>query len=93
MAKWKYTIRWGKELREAIEAEDTAMVAKCLICCYRELLNEMSDEDKEWKACTIEDSIEVLAFYAIDPDDEDNIDYYLEEFYDICDDVRAWVEI
>lgn len=93
MAQWNYTIKWGKRLREAIEAEDEIIVAKCLIACYRELLNKLSDEDKEDYEFDINDSIEILTFYVADPDDEDNIDYYLEEFYDICDDVRAWIAI
>ena len=93
MAKWNFTLRFGKNLREAIEAEDAEAVVKCLIACYRELLNKMDDEDKDWKKFDIEDSIEVLTLYAIDPDDEDDVDYYLAEFYDICDDVGAWVAI
>lgn len=93
MAQWNYTIRSGKALHEAIEAEDVEMVVKCLIACYRELLNKLSDEDKDWKQFDIEDTIEILTYYDADPDDEDDVNYYLEEFYDICDDVRAWIAI
>ena len=87
MAKWNYTLKWGKHLREAIDAEDIEMVVKCLICCYRELLNKLSDEDKEWKEFDIEQEIFCLECY----DEDEDIDGYLAEFYDICDDVRAWV--
>ena len=93
MANWNYTIRSGKALREAIDEGDSALVVSRLLQCYRELLNKLSDEDKAWKGNALEDTIEVLALYVIDPDDEDNVDYYLEEFYDICDDVRAWITI
>ena len=93
MAKWNYTLRFGKNLREAIEAEDVEAIVKCLIACYRELLNKLSDEDKDWKQFDIEETIEILTYYEADPDDEDDIDYYLSEFYDICDDVRAWIAI
>lgn len=91
MAKWNYTLHFGKNLREAIKAEDVEAVVKCLIACYRELLNKLSDEDRDWKEYDIEDGIERLENY--DEDDEDEIDYYLAEFYDICDDVGAWVAI
>ena len=91
MAKWNYTLHWGKQLRKAIKDEDTEMIVKCLIACYRELLNKLSDEDRDWKEFDIEDGIECLESY--DGDDEDEIDYYLAEFYDICDDVGAWVAI
>jgi hypothetical protein len=93
MAKWEYTITSGKALREAIYNEDTEQVVKCLIHCYKELQSKLTEEDKEWKGYDIEDSIGVLTLYALYPDDEDNVNYYLEEFYDICDDVRAWIEI
>lgn len=93
MANWEYVIRSGKALREAIDKGDATLVASRLLQCYRELLNKLSDEDKAWLGYTIEDSIEVLALYVIDPDDGDDVDYYLEEFYDICDRLRAWVEI
>lgn len=91
MAKWNYTLRFGKNLREAIEAEDVEAVVKCLIACYRELLNKLSDDDREWKELDIEDEIMCLEDYGEDYGDE--IDDYLAEFYDICDDVGAWVAI
>lgn len=95
MSKWKYVLASGENLREAIQAEDNANIAKCLIACYRELLSKLSDEDKggaEWGLeDDIHDSIEVLNFYAMDPEDEDDINYYLDEFYDICDNVKAWI--
>jgi hypothetical protein len=57
------------------------------------LLNKLSDEDREDYEYDIEETIEVLTYYEAAPDDEDNIDYYLPECYDICDDVRAWIAI
>ena len=90
MAKWKYTLRWGKQLREAIHDEDTEMVVKFLIACYHELLNKLSDEDKDWQY-DIEDGIACLENY--DGDDEEELDYFISEFYDICDAVGAWVSI
>ena len=89
MAKWNYTLRFGKNLREAIEAEDVEAVVKCLIACYRELLNKLSDEDMEWKQFDIEDAIFNLENF----DEGEVVDDYLEYFYDICDDVRAWIAI
>ena len=74
MAKWTYTIRSGKFLREAIDEGDAALVTSRLLQCYRELLNALSDEDKDWKGFDIEDAIEILALYVIDPDDEDDSD-------------------
>lgn len=89
MAQWNYTLHWGKQLREAVCAEDEEFVVRCLIACYRELLNKLSDEDRDWKESDIEDEILCLEAYEEDYD----VDDYLEEFYDICDDVRAWIAI
>ena len=89
MARWNYTIRAGKFLREAIESEDTTLVVSRLLQCYRELLNKLSDEDKEWKQFDIEDAIFNLENF----DENEDVDEYLEWFYDLCDDVGAWVAI
>ena len=89
MAKWNYTLRFGKHLREAIDAEDVQLVVKCAICCYRELLNKLSDEDKDWKQYDIEDAIFNLENFDYDED----VDDYLGEFYDLCDELGAWIAI
>lgn len=95
MAQWKYTIESGKSLREAIENGDTMQTVKCLLKCYKELRNKLSDEDSEDYEYDIADTIGVLMSYELSPDedDEENINYYLEEFYDICDAVRAWISM
>lgn len=90
---WKYRIKSGSALREAIDNEDVEQVVKCLLRCYKELYNKLSEEDKEWKGMDIEDAIEILTLYVVDPDDEDDVNYYLADFYDICDDVRAFVAL
>ena len=100
MTKWNYTLRWGKELREAIEEESIEMVAKCLIACYRELLGKLNEEDKEWFELDIEEAIDRINAFVdcidrigIEDEDQDECDAYLEDFYDICDELGAWVEI
>ena len=89
MAKWNYTLHWGKQLRVAIDDGDVEMVVKLLICCYRELLNKLSADDSEWKQFDIEDAIFNLENF----DEDEDVDDYLAEFYDLCDELDAWVEI
>ena len=89
MAKWNYTLKFGKNLREAISDNDSEMVVKCLICCYRELLNKLSDEDREWQEFDIEDAIFNLENF----DEDEDVDDYLAEFYDLCDELGAWVSM
>ena len=93
MARWKYTLKSGTALREAIDNEDTEQVVKCLLLCYKELLDKLVGEDRKCFMWDIEDTINVLESSTLDPDDEDNVNYYLEEFYDLCDELRAWVEV
>lgn len=89
MAKWDYTITCGKELREAIDNGDVQSTLKALLLCYKELYNKLTDEDKDWRGMDIEDTIFNVEHF----DPEEDINGYLEEFYDLCDSLRAWVEI
>ena len=91
MAKWEYTLRNGKALHEAIENEDEQLVVAFLKICYKELYDQLSDEDKEWKGFDIIDNMDALD--VIDLDDEDNINDALDEFYDLCDELRAWITL
>ncbi len=95
MAMWKYTIQNGTALREAIYDGNTEQTVKCLLQCYKELRDKLSDEDMEDYEYDIADTIGVLMSYEMCPceDDEENINYYLTEFYDICDDVRAFIKL
>ena len=92
MAQWNFTIENGTALREAIESNDIEQAVKYLYKCYQELYNKMSNEDRNYYQFDIEDTMETLKLYDADLD-EDNINYYLQEFYDICDDVRAFVAL
>ena len=101
MAQWKYTIKSGKALREAIDEGDTMQTVECLLKCYEELRDKLSDEDNvfyedyEEYEYDIADNRGMLMLYQLDPDeyDEEDIDNYLAEFYDICDNVRAWISM
>ena len=94
MAQWKYTIKSGKALREAIEDGDTDATIECLIKCFRELWEKLSEEDLEDYEIDIEEVVNALNVYMpSDEDDTEIIDEYLDEFYRICDDVRAWISL
>lgn len=93
MAQWNFTINNGTALREAINNDDLKQTVNCLCKCFEELYNNMSDEDKEYYQFDIEDIMESLKLYDVESEDEDTINDYLQEFYDICDDVRAFVAL
>ena len=54
---------------------------------------KLTDEDKDWRGFDIEDTIETLTYYDVCNAEEDDIDYYLDEFYSLCDDLRAWITL
>ena len=89
MSNWDYTITSGKWLRDAIDSGDEQLTVKCLLRCYKELYDKLTDEDNEWRGYDIEDTI--FNIENFDPDED--IDYYLEDFYNLCDDLRAWITL
>ena len=89
MAQWIYTIHSGKLLHEAIDSGDEQLVVKCLLACYQELYDKLTDEDKDWKGIEIEDTIFNLESF----DEDEDVDDYLEYFYDQCDELRAWITL
>lgn len=96
MAQWKYTITSGTALREAIEDGDTEQTIKCLLKCCSELYNKLSKDNCDEYDYEIEDIVNALSAYVLYNDDEDDtetIDLCLNDFYDICDDVRAFVAL
>ena len=93
MANWTYTLTKGKALHEAIHEGDVELVVKCLLACYRELYSKLADEDKEWRGYDIEDTIETLTYFDTDDAEDDDVDYYLDDFYGLCDDLRAWITL
>ena len=89
MANWEYTITKGNALHQAIWNEDEQLVVKYLLECYKELYAKLTDEDKEWRGYDIEDTIFNLENF----DEDEDVDGYLEEFYDLCDTLRAWITL
>ena len=89
MANWDYTLVSGTALHNAIREEDIELVVQCLIACYKELQRKLNDDDREWRGYDIEDAIFNLENFG----PEEDIDYYLDEFYDLCDALRAWITL
>lgn len=92
---WKYQIKSGKALREAIDNEDMEQVVERLLFCCIELNKKLYGEDCIAYGLELDDIYIALSCYEPSDDDEDEemINEYLEQFYDICDDVKAWIEL
>lgn len=84
---WNYKITSGVALRQAIDDGNVEQTVKCLLFCYKELQSKLTEEDAEWKGGDIEDAIFNLENF----DPGEDIDGYLEYFYDLCDELGAWI--
>jgi hypothetical protein len=99
----------GKEIRKLIDSEKKEEIIEHLQKCYKKILTILNSEDKENYEYEIEDALNLLDGEAdmirnnpeeITSEDgwgfnsiTDLIDERLEAFYDICDEVRIWVQL
>ena len=101
MARWRYTLKTGKELREVLQEDNCEKTLNVLDKCWREIYDALPDEydedDLANDLANIEnelDNVENYESYDMTYEDvEDNINYLLSEFYDFCDNMRIWVEL
>lgn len=107
MSNWKYRLDpYGQILRELINKEDGEtmenivaiynQLIKCLECWKKKLLKS----DKEnWKYDieTMIDDLQCaypdLENEDLDYDEEEKLNYYLRDFYDMCDSARVWIGV
>ena len=103
--RWKYSLdKEGKELRSLLDKEEStieniSLVYKQIIICLESWKKRLTESDKEDYEYDIDCMIEELqcACPSVDDDsldyyeEEENLNYYLDEFYDLCDDARVWV--
>ena len=101
MAKWKYTLKNGKALRDAINKASNEDTLEALRKCYEEIHEAMPDEYTEEDLYRdIEDienqldNCENYEDYDMTEDDvQDEVNYLLSHFYDLCDGLRIWVDL
>lgn len=100
MAQWKYTLKNGKALRDAIEdGDDYGKVLDLLAACLKEINAKFPDNYEDYSLeedlDDIEnqkDNLENYEEYGMTFDDvEEEINYLLDKFYDLCDALRVWV--
>jgi len=96
---WKHQLPSGAKLRKAIEDEDYATLKSTLMDCYREINQLIPDDFEEYE---LEDKLEELEILDTEPDEEidideqdveDNWNYELDTFYDICDAYNIWIPL
>lgn len=105
MKKWKYHMdTYGKPFRKLFDSEEETIehiidIYKHMILFLKEWKKRLSDEDKEEFEYDIDCLIEDMECACPDIMEEDyyaeeaNVNEYLRQFYDICDDGRCWIGI
>ena len=101
MANWKYRLKTGSDLREAISDENYEDVLKYLEKSWREINKEFPNDYEEDELnediADIENERDNLFNYEdydmTMEDVEENINYLLNNLYDYCDNMRIWIEI
>jgi hypothetical protein len=101
MAKWKYTLKNGKALRNAINKDSNEETLEALRKCYEEIHEAMPDEYTEEDLYRDIDDIEnqldncenYFDYDMTEDDVQDEVNYLLSNFYDLCDGLRIWVDL
>lgn len=102
MGNWKYDLgECGEELRAAIEVSEDIQDLQIVCEKFKECLIYLKKSLKEEDKCHIEsidDLIETIDdLYPDESDDYESkerlIDFHLDDFYDLCDLLRAWVAL
>ena len=89
-ARWDYTLKCGPALRTAIHDVNVQEVINQLWAGYKELLAANIIDDWQYDSYT-EDLIG--SEYWDEDELEENIDWALNNFYDLCDNTNVWIPL
>jgi len=85
---WVMTCTEFKGVRKAIEDGNIKLIIPQLIAICEKYAK------KEWDfAENYEDMAEELREVDVDELEEDDVNFYLHDFYDLCDSARVWLDI
>ena len=105
MARWEYDLKtMGQNLRAYINESNSSKehcetILEQVILCCNYLLENLSNEDRNWYEFDLDDLIqdcEDTKCYLDEDDEEsneDNINDVLTTFYDLMDSMRVWVAL
>lgn len=98
---WKYTLKHGKALRNAIFEEDADTLLDELAECWKEIHENFPEDYDEFDLEDDLADIENQRDNLVNHDDydmtyedvQDEINYMLNNLYDFCDGYRIWIDI
>jgi len=85
--KWQKTCEKFKSVRKAIEEDDYVSIITQLIAICDEYAKEDWDFAEDYERLS-----EDISDIDIDDASEDDVNYALDEFYDLCDNARVWLD-
>lgn len=92
MGKWLYKIpeKYATSLRDAIDDGDAEAVQGYLLGVCKWIIDNIPE-----LADKAEDIFDQVYYMDSDEDEdfEENLDYALEDFYDLCDSYRIWIPL
>lgn len=91
MRGWRYVLKSGRALRDAVESADYDDIFESLKDCYRELRNNGFIDEEDYRKWVRE--IVWISEERDLPFDEDEVDYLLADFYDLCDNLRIFIPL
>lgn len=101
MSNWKYNLKSGEALRNAINNDDYYEVLTQLKNSWEEIHEQFPDnfdkdelEDMYDDINNALDNVQNANDYDLSEQDiEDELNYLLNDLYDFCDALRIWIEI
>lgn len=103
MRQWKYTLKNSKALRNAINNENYLEILKELIKSYKQIVKieikdgiiSMSEEENTLNdyISDIQNYIDYELMDIENINQEDDINYFLTDLYDLCDDLNIWISL
>lgn len=103
MRQWKYTLKNSKSLRNAINNENYLEILKELIKSYKQIVKieikdgiiSMSEEENTLNdyISDIQNYIDYELMDIENINQEDDINYFLNDLYDLCDNLNIWISL
>ena len=92
MGRWRYTLKFGEALRNAIDDENYEAILDALVACFTEINKALPEDYESYELEKDLEEISIIKENMEDGEDvEDDINYELSDFYDLCDGLRIWV--
>ena len=86
--RWKSRCKEWKEVRQMIWEGDTSGIMKSMLKICKKYAEQKWDFADDF-----ERMVEDLEVVVDDDLDDEEVDYYLNDFYDLCDYAGVWLEV